>query len=416
MTWTPNPQLVIGFDVRSWAMLEPTWATIGARWANVVAPDPSVLYTDVALESIRISRGRSELFSEPRPGFLTAELVDRDGDGFDIEPYQDVRLTIEDTAGDPLLIFSGRVSDTSATLLDTGQESGTPSSVHTVIAVGPLAQLNTEFVATAGLAQQDDGERITALVAAGGFPTEAIDPGLFDISALPAKDGGYNALLESYKAAFSARGVIWDDPRGAIAYANADRRQDADQADDYTELPASILSARALTVTSTSSDVTNDVSVVFEGGVERQELQSSIDVYGRVARQFQTSLANPGSASGWATNYLNGRSFPTLKLEQVSARLDLVDDDTLRDKLIALDVNDGILLADIPITLGLEFRRTFIEGIDWTVDRERIGIALTLSDASLSIGFVIWQNVDATLAWEDVDATLTWADAETVGV
>jgi hypothetical protein len=411
MTWTPAPKLTIG----------------------------GVDYTGSTLETVRITRGRPEVFAEPRAGYLLAELIDLTGDGIPVRPFDRVEFTLDDSTGQPVTVFVGEVSDTSAQLYDTGVESGSPGSITTVIAVGPLAKASRRIVAVSGRPAEQDGDRVEALMFEGlaatweetggtwaqqsgtwetfdpGLDPNRIDqPGVFDLAALDPAVEGYNALSQSYLAAFSALGVLWDDREGFVAYADADRRVATDTADDYLTLPASILSSGQLSVQSFAGDITTSVAVEFAGGEVIVDDTAGFLTFGRLSRQFQTNLANLSNAGAWALRYLVGHAGPVVKLQSVTARLDILADDQLRDDLLELDVNDGIRLTGIPSTLGLTFRRTFLEGLSWSVDRERVAVALNLSDAALSIGFVRWSSVSGTLRWQDVDATLTWQDATTV--
>jgi hypothetical protein len=336
-------------------------------------------------------------------------------------------------------VFAGQVSDVGATLYDTGVESGTPGAITTIIAVGPLANASRRIVAVAGRAGEQDGDRIAALMSEGlgqaweevggtwaqqvgtwetfdpGLDPARIDqPGVFDIAALPADDAGYQPLSQGYLTAFSALGVLYDDREGFIAYADADRRVATDTAGDYLPLPASITSAQQLTTQSFAGDISTSVAVSYAGGEVIVTDAGAVLEFGRLTRQFETNLANLSNADTWAERYLAGHSGPVVKLGQVAARLDILTDDQLRDDLLDIDVNDGVLLQGIPATFGLTFRRTFVEGITWSVDRERIQVALDLSDAALSIAFVRWSSVNPSLAWQDVSATLTWQDATTV--
>ena len=412
MTWSPAPKLTIS----------------------------GVDYTGATLETVRITRGRPEVFAEPRAGYLIAELIDLTGNGIPVRPFDRLEFTIDDSTGTPVTVFAGRVSDTSAVLFDTGVESGTPGSVVTVIAVGPLARASRRSVAPGGLAAEQDGDRIARLMelalattweeASGRWNQQGdltwqdydpeldaarIDqPGVFDIAALPAQDGGYGALGQAYLTAFSAQGVLWDDREGKVAYADADRRIAIDQADDYLTIPSSILSAQQLAVQSNAGDISTQVVVAFPGGTIVAEDDAAFLEFGKLTRAFETNLANQSNAEAWAIRYLFGHAGPIVKLQQVTVRLDVLGDDQLRDDLIAIDVNAGVRLDSIPGTLGLTFRRTFVEGLNWSVDRDRVAVGLDLSDAALSIGFQRWSSVDPSLAWQDVDATLEWQDATVV--
>lgn len=411
MTWSPNPTLTIG----------------------------TTDYTGNALESVRITRGRTEIYDEPRAGYLVCELLAKDGQQLGITPFQRVTMTVENTAGTPITLFAGLVTDTAATLFDSGFESGTSGSITTIIAVGPLALASRRQVAVDGLDASKDGDRIAALMfealaqtweeSAGtwaqqqgtwdtfdpGLDPDRIDtPGVFDIAALDPQEGGYDALLRAYLTGLSAQGILFDDRQGFIAYADADRRVATDTADDYLPLPASALGAQGVAVRSQGGDIVNAVAVTFDGGVvDLVDTGSVLELF-RLSRAFETNLANESNAIAWAERYLVNHSGPILKLQQLQSRLDTLDDDALIDQLLELDVNDGIRLSGIPSTLGLSFRRTFLEGLEWAIDRRRVVLALNLSDAALSIGFQRWSSVNPSLAWEDVAATLTWQDATVV--
>ena len=410
--WSPNPTLTIG----------------------------GVDYTAQALETIRVTRGRTEVYDEPRPGYLIAELVDLTGAGFPITPFDTVSLTLDDSTGTPSTIYRGRVSDTARALYDTGVESGSAGTVLTVIAVGALARMSRRQVFTAGLPAEKEGNRIAALVAAGiattweeaggtwaqqgtatwadfdqDFDPNRIDqPGLFDLEARPAQPDGYNALGESYLSALSGLGILWDDREGFIAYADADRRVTTDQNDDYLNLDRPEIGAAQLATQSQGGDITTRVAVNHAGGTVIIQDAGAVLKFGRLERTFDTTLLNESNAEQWAEQYLRGHSGPIVKLQDVTVRLDLTDDDQLRDDLLTIDVNAGVRLLNVPGTLGLSFRRTFVEGLTWRIDRQRIALSLSLSDAALSVGFQRWSSVNPALAWQDVDATLTWQDATVV--
>ena len=411
MSWSPNPTLTIG----------------------------GVDYTGRALETVRITRGRSEIYEEPRPGYLICELIDLDGTGIPVRSFDPVQFTIDDSAGIPRKIFVGEVSDRTTNLLDAGFEANTTTAITTVIAVGPLAKVATRRVATAGFDEEKDGERILNLLfqaLAGtweetggrwqqklgtweqfdpGFDSTTIDqPGTFDIAALPPLEGGYSAQVQGFITALSALGILWDNREGRIAYADANRRVATDQTDDYLDLPAAVVGSQGLGVLSQAGDITTDVVVTHPNGTERIIDASALLEFGRVTRGFSVNLADQANAELWGQRYLVGHSGPVLKLNQLPVRVDLVTDDTLRDALLTLDVNDGIRLLGLPAALGLTFRRTFLEGLSWAIDRDRINVALNLSDAILSINFQRWSSVVSSIRWQDVDATLTWQDATIV--
>jgi hypothetical protein len=400
-------------------------------------------YTGATLETVRVTRGRTEMYEEPRPGYTICELIDLDGVGLGIQPLQTLTVSVKNTIGTPIRVFTGTVSDTAAVLYDTGFESGIAGSIVTVIAIGPLARLNRRTVAADGLPEQGDGDRIAALITEGlaatweetsgtwatvatatttwatfdpGLDLDLIDqPGDFTVAALVAETAGYNALGQAQLASLSGRGVIYDTAEGFVAYADGNHRRNAALTDGYEQLPASALSAGSLVVTSTQATITNRASVTFVGGVVVFTDVSSLLDYGLLANQFQTILANTSQAETWALDYLEDHSRPHSKVSGVGIRLDLVGDQ-LRDDVLALDINSPVQLLGLPATFGILSFPAFVEGLDWRINRDTAEVILNVSDAALSIGSTQWNQVDPSLAWEDVSATLQWINAAEVTV
>jgi hypothetical protein len=399
-------------------------------------------FTDDALETVRIERGRTDVFGEPRAGYAICELIDLTGDGLGIGVLERVQIAIRDSAGIYRPVFTGEISDVSSTLYDSGEASGKAAAIVTIIAVAPLAKLNRRNVFPDGLPASKDGTRIAKLVedaialsweetggtwATVGSSTTTwatIDPeldltlidqpGVFDIAALDADPQGYNPLSQAYLTAFSGRGIIYDTADGFIAYGDADRRENAAATDSYLPIPAGVISAPSLVSTSSASDIVNRVGVTFSGGAGVFSDPESILTYGVLAREFQTNLDDAGQALAWALDYLEDHAAPILNLQAVGIRLDGLSDLTLLDELVAIDVNDPVVLEGLPVTIGVTQLPAFVEGLSWRLNRLTAELVLTVSDAALSIGSVRWNLVAPNLEWQDVDANLTWQDARSL--
>jgi hypothetical protein len=412
-TWTPNATVTIG----------------------------GIDYTGQTLETVKVVRGRNDVYEEPRASYALCELIDLTGDGFPIEPLDRVTITIEDTQGIVYPLFTGIVSDWQTRLYDAGEVSGKPAALLSVIASGPLAVVNRRIIAQDGRAAEGDGDRIAFLIEqalagiwdeTGGTwnnlatPTTTWDtfdigldlalidqPGEFTVAALPADTGGYVALPQSYAAAFSGRGVIYDTADGFVAYADGDRRRATAAADGYLQIPAGELVAGRIQTRSSQADIVNRVTVIYAGGSVIKTNDDSLFRFGLLATEFETILDDQTEADLWATDYLDDHARPVIKLRQIGIRLDGIDG-TLRDELIDLDINSPVQLTGLPSTLALQSFPGFVEGIEWRVNRETVELLLNVSDASLSIGSVRWENVDATIAWQDVNALLTWVNAAEV--
>jgi hypothetical protein len=396
----------------------------------------------ITLETVRVVRGREDVYGEPRAGYAICELIDLTGTGLGIEPLQTLSITVDDSLGAPVDVFTGIVSDTAIQLYDAGEVDGIPKGLVTVIATAPLARMNRRVVLTGGRAQELDGDRIAALVtdALGasweetggtwgtvatatttwatfdpGLDLTLIDqPGIYQIAALPAATEGYGALAQANLTALSARGIVFDTADGFVAYADGNSRAAAVAAGGYIEIDAGILIAGVLNPTSTQADITNRVFVEFEGGAVQFTDTASLLDYGLLADQFQTNLADADEAEAWALDYLEDHARPVAKLRQVAIRLDGVDDVTL-DILLAIDVNSPVNLIGLPATLGLGSNfAAFVEGLQYDLNRETVQLSLTISDAALSFGSQQWQEVPDSITWGDVEATLRWEQASEV--
>ena len=411
------------------------------------SPDVHVLIdgTDlsgITLETVRVVRGRDDVYTEPRAGYAICELIDLTGAGLGIEPLQSLKITVDDSLGAPVDVFTGIISDTGISLYDAGEVDGIPKGLVTVIATGPLARLNRRVVLTGGRAQELDGDRIAAIIENAlaapweetggtwgtigtatttwatvdpGLDLTLIDqPGIYDIAALPALAEGYGALPQAGLTGLSARGILFDTADGFVAYADGNSRAATVAADGYIEVDAGILIAGVLNPTSTQADIVNRVFVGFDGGSVSFTDTASLLQYGLLADQFVTNLADANQAEDWALDYLEDHSGPAPTLRQVAVRLDGLDDPTL-DVMLAIDINSPVNLIGLPATLGLKSNfAAFVEGLQFDLNAQTVQLSLLISDAALSFGSQQWQQVGATVAWEDVLATLRWEQASEV--
>ena len=398
--------------------------------------------TGVTLESIRVTRGRDDVFAEPQAGFVACDLIDLTGAGLGLEPLQDISITIVNSLDERVDVFTGQISDTSVRLYDSGEVDGLTKGIVTIIATAALARLNRRQVAFDGLPVQDDGDRIAALIQAAlstpweevggtwsnfGTPTttwgdldpqinlDLIDqPGSFEIAALPPAEGGYVALAQGYSAALSGRGTLFDTADGFIAYADGDHRRNAAIADGYLPIPASAIVSQAIEPQSSQADIVNRAIVSYEGGSVTVTDEGSLLQFGLLASVFDTALNLESQAIEWALDYVEDHARPVQKLRRVGIRLDTIDDD-LRDQLLGLDVNSPVVLTGMPATLGIGSQfAAFVEGLDFRIDEDTTELVLTVSDASLSIGSDRWGQVAQTVTWADVAPALRWQDAAEV--
>jgi hypothetical protein len=389
-------------------------------------------YTGDTVGTVTINRGRDNVYADPTAGFAAVQLIDKTGVGITLDPAEVLTIDIEDSAGDAVRLFTGAVTDITKDLYDPGLR-GSPAAVVTVAAVGPLARLSRVQVLATGRPAETDGERIAAALEtglgvtweelpytvwddipaeltwvtfSGGYDPDIVDAGLFDLIALPAQDGGHNALTVALDASRSGQGYLYETPNGLVGWENADDRS---QFSDFYDIPANLTIASQLTTRTSLADIVNLVDITYDGGVATLSAPDSIGQYGRWERRIETLLVNQTNAEQYADDYIRRHAFPAINLEAVTIRLDGLDD-TLADELLDLDLNGPVNLEDVPATFGLPFLPGFIEGLNWRIDAHRAELNLLISDANLSTGDLRWSQIGTTVTWDDLPGTLVWQD------
>jgi hypothetical protein len=283
-----------------------------------------------------------------------------------------------------------------------------------VQAVGPLATLNRRTIFFDGRAQENDGERAEAILTA-ALGTAFVDPsiidaGVFQISALGTAEAGYSALSLLKETAQSAEGVIFETRDGKIGYADSDSRF---AETDFLTLPFSSVQVGGLSVASNLADITNVVTVEYEGGAVTETDEVSIGVFGEQDTRLTTSLALEATAEAFAELFLTRHSTPSISLGRLSFHLRNIDPD-IREALLEANTNRGITLTGLPARLGFRTFTGFIEGIDLRFSEYDAEIGLLVSDLVLSTGDIRWSVVPPLLIWDDVDPTLEWQDARSL--
>jgi len=391
-----------------------------------------VNYTGDTIGTVSINRGRDNVYADPTASFASVQLIDKTGVGITIDPAEQLVIDIDDSAGAPVRLFTGSVTDITKTLYDPGLR-GLASAVVTVAAVGPLARLSRVQVLNAGRPAETDGDRIAAALEeglgvtweelpytawedipadltwvtfSGGYDEDLIDPGLFDLIALPAQGGGHNALVVASDASRSGQGVLYETATGLVGWENAD---DRGTATNFYDIPSTLTIASQLATQTSLADIVNRVEVTYFGGVATESDAVSIPQFGRWERRIETLLVNEINAVQYASDYIRRHAFPAVNLEQVTVRLD-GQPDALADELLALDLNSPVNLQDVPATFGEPFLPGFVEGLTWRIDAHRAELQLLVSDANLSTGDLRWSQIGSTVTWADLSTTLTWQD------
>jgi len=385
-----------------------------------------------------VRRGRDTVYQPTNAGYASFELVDIEDVFFEVNAR--VTITVDDFAGTPQLVFTGRVSDFERQMRVL---SADPQVIVRVQAVGPLAAAHRRVVLFDGRLSENDGDRVAAALAVAlaerwdeqpldlawedvgatvtwdtydSFAPELIDDGLFDLTALPADDAGYDPLGVIQDAAFSGQGILFETPDGRVGYANADRRF-ANLLAGVVDIPLNVTVFNRFSVSQQLADVTNRVTVEYgaDEAVTATEPES-LTQFGRLESQQRTILVNESNAQAFAERFLERQAFPVLRLQQIGIGLEVVES-ALLDSLLVLGTcgcTDAVELSGIPARFGLTQFQGFVEGVEWILGRSSAQMILFVSDQSLSIGPVRWSAVPGTIQWQDVNAALEWQDARSI--
>jgi hypothetical protein len=395
-------------------------------------------FTGATVDLVQLRRGRQNVYSNVQAAVASITLLDIAGTGIVPTVADSLVVTLEDTAGTPVTLFVGEISDFATTIYDAGIRNAAAARIQ-ITAVSNLAKLQRRQVFDIGRPVEMDGDRVLAIIVDGlaarwenaqgdweslttqtwqtydtNIAFDLIDnPGLFDIAALPAQDGGYSAGQIAGEAGLSANGLLYETADGRIGYADGLRRITNVQA-GYLQVPAITLSAAQVETTSQLADLANVVVVQYATGEVTETDSTSLQQFGEFSQTLNTRLENLSDAENRAETYLETHAFPTVQFEKAAIRLEQDLDGTLRDALISVEVNDPVEIDNLPISIGLTTFTGFVEGVTFSIDPFRAAIELTVSAAELSIGPTFWAAVPTGIAWEDVDTNLQWQDARSI--
>jgi len=396
-----------------------------------------VTYNDKALEGARVTLGRNNIDEQPRAGFCNVDLILFDNDNPLIEIDDKIQIGIEDSTNTPRVIYSGKISDISRTLVSQG-DKGLIVNLR-ITGIGSLALLNRRTTSAAGYPIEPDGVRIEKILLDSVFATwnsvsstlewqdveadltwETFDPfagtidaGDFDVIAQEAKP--VNAYNLASQVAQSANGVLHERGDGKIYYSDNTRRALDVGTSGYVEITPDAILVDGLSTTERLSDLANDVTIEYRNSSDFSVNaidQTSIDTYGEFKAKWTLLLNDQLDAEAIRDLYLGIRSTPKRTLSQIAVPVHLDDiDDTMRDALIGVYVGMPIRVTTLPDALYDDIFTGFVEGYQWTINRNSAFLILNVSEFSFSIIAQRWENVAPTLEWQDVTPTLNWNNA-----
>ena len=390
--------------------------------------------TSTTLENATITYGRNDFFEATQPSYCNLELLNLDGTSPSVELLDTILIEVTNSAGIYVKLFTGEVSGVYNRFAGAGL-GGTPNTLQ-IQAVGALGLLVKRYAGSVAYPEELDGARIQRILEEtlytawedlsgtftwNDFTTETwanygvqgidtIDAGRYEVLARAAQvEQAYNLTDTTQQ---SALGYLYDTPNFEIGYADAERRSE-NYTTNLIELDANLVNADIQTRLQTA-DIVNSVVVQYDDPVLEVAAQNdtSINTYGLLEEVRSTILAQTADATEQATNFVNYRGTPKVSLEEVTVNLANSNmTNTVRDNLLGVSMDTLLYLDNIPVGLIAEgYNEGFVEGWTWTLGRNNLELAMSVSNSIYSTLDVQWEDYNSSIQWQNLANDYRWLD------
>jgi hypothetical protein len=396
-----------------------------------------VNYTNVTLSNLTIASGRTDIYSQPRAGYCSVDIINLDLSPITIDVNDGVTIRVKNSAGTFVNLFGGDVTDIETIVTSTG--TGGVNEVIKLTALGALSKLPKTL--TEGVLAKDlDGVQIYDILSqtlfntwaetpasatwAGYDPTTTwanaensglgtIDEGNYELMARSSSEIDIYSLVSAL--ATSGLGYLYEDNQGRINYADSTHRSSYLAANGYTTVSANDALAAGIRIIKRLGDLRNYVSIEWRSGTQTASSTESIAQYGAQAQIIQTTLHNSADAIAQANFYLGIRAFPQDQFNSITFTLGNSEiDDSDRDALLNVFMGLPLNITDLPNNMINGGFQGFVEGWSWRAGYNRLDLTLTLSPTAFSLQSMKWEDVSVLETWNTLSNTLEWIDATIV--
>jgi hypothetical protein len=394
-----------------------------------------VSYTNLTLANLTIVSGRTDIYSQPRAGYATVEIINLNLTPITIDVNDGLSIRVKNSAGTFVDIFGGNITDSIVEVSSTGT-GGINESIK-ITALGALAKLPKTL--TEGVLSKDyDGNQIYTILSAALFNTWAevpaaltwatydptttwanaensglgeIDrPGDYELMARTADATDMYSLVSAL--ATSGLGYIYEDAQGRIGYADSTHRSQYLAANGYTILSANDALAAGIKTIRRLGDLRNQVTIQWRSGDITATDQASIDQYGSQASIIATTLHNSADATLQANFYLGIRAYPQDVFDSITFSLGNSEiDDSDRDVLLNVFMGLPLDITDLPSNMVNGRFEGFVEGWTFRAGYNRLDLTLNVSPTAFSLQSMQWDDVSVTETWNTLNNTLEWNQA-----
>ena len=395
-------------------------------------------YTNVTLSNLTIVSGRTDIYSQPRAGYCSVDIINLDLSPITIDVNDGVTIKVKDSTGTFVNLFGGDVTDIETLVDSTG--TGGVNELIKLTALGALSKLPKTL--TEGVLSKDyDGNQIYDILSQTLFNTwtevpaslnwASYDPtttwanaensGLGEIDT----PGNYELMARTSSAidiyslvsglATSGIGYLFEDSSGRIGYADSTHRSSYLATNGYTTVSANDALAAGIRIIKRLGDLRNYVTIEYRAGSETAFSNESINQYGAQAQIISTTLHNQADAESQALFYLGIRAFPQDQFNSITFSLGNSEiDDSDRDALLNVFMGLPLNITDLPNNMINGGFQGFVEGWSWRAGYNRLDLTLTLSPTAFSLQSMKWEDVSGAETWNTLSPTLEWIDATIV--
>lgn len=366
-------------------------------------------YTSDVLNGVNINYGRSTIWEQPRASYATIQIKNFTNSPFNALLNELVTIKVDDYAGTPVTVFTGRVSSISNSIQALGAKGKV--TIHTVTAIGPMAQMSRIITHTTSWPKEYDDDRLTRILTASGVGLDVIDtPGVYEFTIAPAAPTDcYTAAAYYAQMAF---GYVYETTAGTVGYANESRRTFEAATNGYFIIPDDVIIGNSIQSQLNTNNLVNDVLLEYKANaVVTSTSTTSVTTYGRRASDIITELEDSIEAQNQADRYVALRSTPETILQNFTVQLSAPTiTQSVLDALIEVYVGKPIEVTAFPSGIYDGIFRGFVEGWTMTLSQNSASLSLNVTKNTLSLTPTRWQDVDPALQWQNVDPALEWAD------
>jgi hypothetical protein len=377
MTWNPNATVTIGGDD----------------------------FTGETLAGLAIHYGRPSIWEQARAGYCTVSILNLTDTDYAFQINENVVITIQDSDGTPITVFTGKVTEISNEVAASG--SSATVAVQTITAVAAFAQMSRVIVGTTNYPKEYDDDRINRILTEAGVTIDVVDtPGVYQLVERQADPIDAYTLATYY--AGMCFGYLYETADGKVGYANESRRTVDVNATGYLDIDEGYINWRGINSRKSISDIVNRVVLFYKNNDQvTSDDTSSITNYGLIEARIDTELHNLDEAQNIADRYVSLRSNPQTNFSSFSINLDnpnIVAADL--DDLISIEMGTAIQIDNLPNPISAITYTGFVEGWDLIINQTQALLTITSSDSTYSVVPIRWQDVDPTTIWTDIDPAI----------